>query len=74
MSQVIKIILTVLTSVVLLSCDSAEQSQIIDPNVIQLDIFHFYSEGVAIQPHLVEQGKRFERENPQYAIKMDLGW
>ena len=73
MSQTIKTILSVLASAILLSCGSAEQSQVLDPNVTQLDIFHFYSEGVAIQPHLVEQGKRFERENPQYAIKWTWG-
>ena len=73
MTQMIKTILPVLASAILLSCGSAEQSQVLDPNVTQLDIFHFYSEGVAIQPHLVEQGKRFERENPQYAIKWTWG-
>jgi len=41
--------------------------------VIELDIFHFYSEGAGVQPELVEQAKKFEEENPQYKIKWTWG-
>ena len=72
MTQMIKTILPVLASAILLSCGSAEQSQVLDPNVIQLDIFHFYSEGVAIQPHLVKGST--EAISPHIGVRLEWAW
>ena len=44
-----------------------------EAEVIELDIFHFYSEGAGVQPELVEQGEKFMEENPQYTIKWTWG-
>lgn len=41
--------------------------------VITLDVLHFYGEGVADQPRMVEWGKQFEALYPQYKIKWTWG-
>jgi raffinose/stachyose/melibiose transport system substrate-binding protein len=42
-------------------------------DVIELDIFHFYGEGVADQPQMLEWTKVFEEAHPQYKIKWTWG-
>ena len=54
-------------------CDSGDSPEPARPDATQLDIFHMYSEGVSVQPELVEQGRRFERENPQFQIRWTWG-
>ena len=41
--------------------------------VIEVDVFHFYSEGAGLQPQLMEQTARFEAENPGWKIKWTWG-
>lgn len=41
--------------------------------VIELDVFHFYGEGVADQPQMLEWGAKFEEMYPQYKIKWTWG-
>jgi raffinose/stachyose/melibiose transport system substrate-binding protein len=41
--------------------------------VTEIDVMHYYGEGVADQPMMVEWGKQFEALNPQYKIKWTWG-
>ena len=48
----------------------APEPEVEEPEMeeVEIDMFHFFSEGEAIQPMMVEWGEEFEAENPGYTV------
>jgi raffinose/stachyose/melibiose transport system substrate-binding protein len=54
--------------------DVDQPDEVVDAvDVIELDVFHFYGEGVADQPQILEWTKVFEAAHPEYKINWTWG-